>query len=86
MFKESIHTSIDPIFFTLQGLLDVLCFASKSRGDSEEALSSMLVGLICTSTVSELDRRADALTRRKGSEGRCRLYMYWISVDDTMKV
>ena len=30
----------------IQGLLDVLCFASKSRGDDEAKLSSLLIGLI----------------------------------------
>lgn len=52
-----------------QGLLDVLCFASKSRGDSEATLSALLVGLIRTSTALELDRRTDSLTRRQGSSG-----------------
>ena len=31
---------------SLQGLLDVLCFASKSRGGGDEALAVLVVGFI----------------------------------------
>ncbi|KAG1673640.1 hypothetical protein FOA52_013304 [Chlamydomonas sp. UWO 241] len=44
----------------MQGLLDVLSFAAKSRGDTDDQLHELLAGLVTSSTEAELARRVAA--------------------------
>ena len=55
------HTLANAYPCYAQGLLDVLVFASQSRGDSDEQLAKILVSIVITSTEAEFDRRVQRL-------------------------
>lgn len=54
-----------------QGLLEVLNFACRARGDGDPQVFELLVEAISASVTEEFQRRSDAVNRGSDSGGGC---------------